>query len=90
MGVTCPICLTHQAVVRNITINGDPAEKATDVVARRLACGHVLGGEKYNEYILTVRDIEIDAATKKNEIDQAAYSKKAALWKGMDASGQVI
>lgn len=90
MGVECPECHTHQAIVHNITADGKPATKPGDILARRLACGHVLGSEKYNEYVSRVQAIEIEKAAKVRDLEDEAASKKAGLWKGLASSGKVM
>lgn len=90
MGVDCPQCGTHQAIVRNITADGESPKKASDVMARKLACGHVIGGEKYNEYVKKVNEINTASAAQKQAIDDEASSKKAGLWKAIAEPGKVV
>ena len=50
MGQQCPECNLYQPQVQCITFNHEPARKATDVIAVKLACGHEVGGEEYERY----------------------------------------
>lgn len=83
MGMLCPECGERSAIVRNITADGEGAVKASDVLAHKLACGHTVGGEKYNEFLDNVKEIDLDAAKEIEQIKRDAQSRKAALWKDM-------
>lgn len=60
MGLTCPHCGTHQAIVQNLAASGQTVEKAEDVLIKVLACGHSFGTEEFNEYARKVKDIDGD------------------------------
>ena len=89
MGMICPDCGTWQAIKQNITIDGLGAKKASDVVAQRLACGHVLGGKKYTEFAVASRKADVEAADNIRKINEELASEKASLWKSMSDSKKV-
>jgi hypothetical protein len=83
MGMYCPECGKRQAVVANITADGVGARKAEDVIAHRLACGHVVGGEEYTEFIKLAEGIRQETQDAIMRIRNRAKGKVAALWKNM-------
>ncbi|MFA4835938.1 MAG: hypothetical protein WC749_07725 [Dehalococcoidia bacterium] len=85
MGVYCPICKTHQPIVRNITSDGAPVSKASDILARVLGCGHTLSGGKHKEFIAECNKVDQKAFEEIQKIQEAAQSKKSALWETMNA-----
>ena len=85
MGMFCPECGKRSAVVANITADGKGARRAEDVIAHRLECGHVVGGEAYNEFIKLADEIRQDANTRILKIRSVSKDKIAALWKNMSA-----
>lgn len=88
MGMFCPECGTRQAVVANITADGVGARKAEDVIAHRLACGHVVGGEDYTEFIKQAEAIRQETQDIILKIRNRAKGKVAALWKNMSAESK--
>lgn len=86
MGILCPICGTHQGFVRNLTADGKPATHTDDVVARELACGHVIGGPEYRAYVDTVHRIDVDAAEKILAIKSKARDQKITAWRKLNPS----
>lgn len=88
MGMFCPECSTRQAVVANITADGVGARKAEDVIAHRLACGHVVGGEDYTEFIKKAEAINQETRDSIMRIQARSKSKVAALWKNMSAESK--
>lgn len=88
MGMFCPECGTRQAVVANITADGVGARKAEDVIAHRLACGHVVGGEDYTEFINKADAIRQETRDSILRIQARAKGKVAALWKNMSAESK--
>lgn len=80
MGVECPQCHTHQPVTKVITADGEPPKKATDVMAKKLACGHTIGGAHYNEYVKRVTELDTEVRNKIASIQEEAHTKKSALW----------
>jgi len=85
MGMLCPICLTHQAFKRSITVDGKGAERADQVIARELACGHVIGGEEYRKFLEAVWKIDRETTDKVIAIQETAKGKKAAAYKTLIA-----
>lgn len=88
MGMLCPECGTRQPVVANITADGVGARKAEDVIAHRLACGHVVGGEDYTEFINKAEAINQETRDSIQRIQARAKGKVAALWKNMSAESK--
>ena len=87
MGAVCPYCGTHQAFVVTITADGQGAEKASEVLGRKLACGHTIGGQHYTEFITQSTDIDLAAAKKIFDIQEAARAQKSGLWATLTKQG---
>jgi hypothetical protein len=85
MGEVCPICNTHQPYVQAITVDGEPAQKADEILARRLKCGHVLGGSQYEAFKKSSHDIDLEAFNTVQAARQNAVDKKSALWQSLTA-----
>jgi hypothetical protein len=68
-----------------ITKDGLGVTKADEVIAKRLGCGHVVGGEDYKTFVDESRKIEVAAMQEIQDAQKAASAKKAALWKGIQA-----
>lgn len=81
MGMICPDCGTRQAVVGHITIDGLPPKSADDVIASRLACGHVVGGEGYDELVATVARIDKKRAERIQLVNKEARNEKIVAYK---------
>lgn len=88
MGMFCPECGKREAVVANITADGVGARKAEDVIAHRLACGHVVGGEAYTEFIKQAEGIRQETRDRIMNIRASEKGKIAALWKNMSAESK--
>lgn len=61
MGAECPNGHGRHFVIGNITADGSAPTKSSDVIAQKLACGCVVGGEDYEEFqknVLTIRNDE--------------------------------
>lgn len=61
MGAECPNGHGRQNIIVNITADGSPPVKNSDVVAHKLACGCVVGGPDYDEFqkhVLEIRNAE--------------------------------
>ncbi len=80
MGAECPICGNWNAYTNAITATGEPAQKGKDIIARKLACGHVVGGAEYMAYREQVGQLERQAAEQRMRIDAELKRKKTALW----------
>jgi len=85
MGMLCPECGERFAVVANITADGKGARSAVDVIAHRLACGHVVGGEAYNAFIVQADEIRKEEQERILKIRAASKDRIATLWKNMSA-----
>jgi len=81
MGAICPEGCGYQPIQQNITATGMPARKAEDVIAQRLRCGHVIGGEEYTDFLKEVNKINKDTHKRVTEIELSAKNAKAALAK---------
>ena len=81
MAKLCPQCGNRQNVVGHITVDGLPPKSADDVIAERLACGHVVGGEGYDELVAEVRRIDVEAVKDIEEIKLYARNAKTAAYK---------
>lgn len=88
MGMFCPVCGKREAVVANITADGVGARKAEDVIAHRLACGHVVGGEAYTEFIKQAEAIRQETQDSILRLRARAKGKVATLWKNMSAESK--
>ncbi len=81
MGAICPYGCGYQPIQANITASGEPAYNAKEVIAQRLRCGHVIGGEEYEEFVQSVKEIDKEAYEKIQEIEKEAKNRKAAIAK---------
>jgi len=83
MGMECPNGHGRQNVILNITPNASATARAKDVVAKKLACGCVIGGEEYNEFLDAIHKIDIEEQHAIEQIHKANANKRAASYKGM-------
>ena len=83
MAIECPNGHGRQMVVQNITPNFAPTAKAADVVARKLACGCVVGGEEYDAFLQTVHEINAKEAVAVDAARKASAEKRATAYKGL-------
>lgn len=83
MGMECPNGHGRQNVVLNITPNMTPTAKANDVVARKLACGCVVSGQEYQDFLTAVHKIDMDEQKAIEQIRKANASKRSAAYQGM-------
>lgn len=77
MGAECPNGHGRQNAVFNITVDGTPPTKNSDVIAQRLACGCVVGGEEYEAFqqkVLEIRNSERLAMTAAREASRKAMA----------------
>jgi len=81
MGKICPECGKRVPVVGHITINGLPPKSAEDVIASRLACGHVVGGEGYEALVEQVRKIDLKRVERVALATKEARNAKTAAYK---------
>jgi hypothetical protein len=75
-------------MIHAITADGTPAKKSDEILAYRLACGHTVGGEQYEEFQAESRKIEIAAYNAITAARDEAAAKKAALWKSLTTKAQ--
>jgi len=81
MGKLCPECGERQNVVGHITINGLPPKSADDVIASRLSCGHVVGGEGYDALVAEVQRIDVEKVKQIEDVKRWARNAKTAAYK---------
>ncbi len=80
MGMECPKGHGRQAIVQMITADGKNPTKMSQVIAHRLACGCVVGGEAYEKFKAAVAEIESEVATQVRDLEETARQKKAAVY----------
>jgi hypothetical protein len=85
MGSECPNGHGWQPQVGIITKDGLGVKKASEVIAKRLGCGCVVGGDEYKEFISQSAQIDQEAAQKVFALHQDAQAKKSSLWKAITA-----
>ncbi len=76
----CPKGHGRQAIVQMITADGKNPIKMSQVIANRLACGCVVGGEQYEKFKAAVTEIESEVSTKVRDIEEDARQRKAAVY----------
>ena len=80
MGKECPYCGTRSAIIKNITVDGQGATKAENVIAQVLACGHTVGGEDYDSFVTECHKLDVANKHALSSISKELQGKKAALW----------
>lgn len=80
MGAECPTCGKYGAYKFAITATGEPAIKNSDIIARKLECGHVLGSTEYMEYRKQVAVLEAQAYAAIHLAEEKLKKAKTALW----------
>jgi hypothetical protein len=88
MALECPNGHGRQNVVQNITPNFAPTARAADVVAKKLACGCVVGGEEYNAFLANVHQINAEEAVAIAAIKKGASDRRATTYKGLVAANK--
>jgi hypothetical protein len=63
-----------------ITANLGPASKASDVIAVKLGCGHIMGEAEYKEYAEIRRKIMVEQEQAVRKINDEASRKLAAAF----------
>lgn len=81
MGAECPNGHGMQNIVSNITADTLPPKRSTDVIALRLKCGCVVGGEEYTAFQEAVAKAHTQEAAAIQAAKKAAQDKKAAAYK---------
>lgn len=84
MGLKCPICGLQVAIVEQIRSGASNSDQPESVMAKRLSCGHVIGGDTFDEYVLGRDKILKEEFNKIQRIEQDAASKIAQLWKNVE------
>jgi hypothetical protein len=64
-----------------MTVDGKGATKSEQILAQRLACGCVVGGEEYNQFLAARETLMAAAYKEKAAIDEVVAGKVAAIWK---------
>lgn len=80
MAIECPNGHGRRDIIVNITPDASNPRKASDVVARKLACGCVVGGEEYEEFRALAAEIELERVNAVRVIEEAASRKKSAAY----------
>ncbi len=80
MGMECPKGHGRQAISQLITADGKNPTKMAQVIAHRLACGCVVGGEAYEKFKASVAEIEGEVALKIRDLEEDARQRKAAVY----------
>lgn len=83
MALECPNGHGRQNVVQNITPNFAATARAADVVAKKLACGCVVGGEEYNAFLETVHKINAQEAVAVAAAKKVTAEKRATAYKAL-------
>lgn len=86
MGVECPSCHHHGAFVLAITATGEPAKKESDIIARKLSCGHVIGSDQYMTFRSKLQAIEAQEANAIMKIKEASKRQRLDIWAKINAS----
>ena len=81
MSGECPNGHGRQNFVANITADGLPPKRSQDVVARRLDCGCVVGGDEYTAFQVAVQKATEDEAVAIQAIHKKTQDKKAQAFK---------
>jgi len=87
MSSECPNGHGRQNVVSNITADGSIPRQPHDVIAQKLACGCVVGGEEYSKFQELVRKIQNEEAEDISRSRKDATNKKAAAYKSYVLKG---
>ncbi len=80
MGMECPKGHGRQKIAQMITANGTNPTKMSQVIAHRLECGCVVGGEQYEKFKAAVTEIENEVSTKVRNLEEDARQRKAAVY----------
>ncbi len=80
MGMECPKGHGRQNIHVMLTADGRNPTKADQVMAYRLACGCVVGGEQYEKFKKAVNEIESEVSTTVRDLEENARQKKAAVY----------
>ena len=81
MGAICPNKHGRQKIVQNITADGKPPQKSTDIIARKLACGCVLESGAFEEFQEAISTVEDWKARQLKGIEKEALKRKGRAFK---------
>ncbi len=82
MGADCPNGHGRHNIVVQITADHSDPKHSSDVVAQKLACGCVVGGEGYEQFKAAAAQIDTERSAAIRKIDSEARKKKAAAYQG--------
>jgi len=88
MALECPNGHGRQNVIQNITADYSSTAKASDVVAKKLQCGCVVGGEEYNAFLETVHKINSEEAVAVAKAKKVSADRRANAYKGLVTSNK--
>lgn len=80
MGMECPYGCGRQRVAVYITADASNPRTMRDVVAFKLTCGHVVGGEDYEKFQTLAREIELERTSAVRKIEEESRKKKATAY----------
>lgn len=80
MGMECPYGCGRQRVAVYITADGSNPIRMSEVVAYRLTCGHVVGGEDYEKFRTLASKIDAERASAIRAIEEKARGDKATAY----------
>jgi uncharacterized Zn finger protein len=90
MGIECPQCGVHAAYIHAITATGEPAKNNSEIIARKLSCGHVVGSKDYMKFRAQLAEIEADGANDIRAIHERVSEARLAVWANITASRKEI
>lgn len=82
MGAECPNGHGRQNIVVLITPDASNPRKMSEVVAQKLACGCVVGGEAYEQFKAAAAKVELNRVNAIRKIEEDARKQKAAAYRG--------
>lgn len=62
MGGYCAICKSYEPIVKSLTVDQEPARRASDVIGHKLKCGHDFGSKDFMEIQKIVNEIKVKGA----------------------------
>ena len=80
MGMECPYGCGRQRVAVYITADATNPKTMKDVVAYKLTCGHVVGGEDYERFQEAATAIEVERSAAIRKIEEESRKKKATAY----------
>lgn len=80
MGMECPKGHGRQNISVMLTADGTNPTKMSQVMAYRLQCGCVVGGEAYEKFKAATAEIEHEVAIAIRDLQEDARQKTAAVY----------